>query len=96
MGVDYDAMNKDIADLGRWPTPPPGMDPNAILEDIYGVLEPIIEKHAPLKVFPVRRDTPSLHLQPETRRVMRLRDEARKKGRKAEYKSLRNRAVRMV
>lgn len=66
-----------------------------ILSPISSVLDPVIDKHSPVKSFKVRRDTP-LHLKPDTRRVMDLRVVARAEGRKETYKALRNKAVKLV
>ena len=94
--IDYPTLNADLEALGPWPTVPAGADPNALLDDLYSVLYPLLDKHAPVRSFPIRPDTAPLLLKPDTRKVMRKRDIARAKGNKGEYKALRNKAVGLI
>ena len=94
--IDYTAVNMELQFMGSWPVPPSDMDPNDYLNDFYSLLQPTLDRHAPLKTFKVRRDTQSLFLQKDTRQTMQSRDRARAAGRRSEYKMLRNRVVKLV
>ena len=65
------------AKLRQSTTPPPEVSVDHLLEDFYSVLNPIIDRHAPVKSFKVRRDTPCLFLSKETREAMKMRDKVR-------------------
>ena len=94
--LKYDDLNQDIGNLGSWPSPPPGENPNNVLRDFHYILQPLVDKYAPLRSFKVRRNTSPLYLQPETLRIMKLRDKARRSGDREAYKHLRNKAVHLV
>ena len=96
-GIDYAALSLELEGMGvpTWPAPPPGMSAGTVLEDLLSVVRPLIDKHAPPREIRVRRDTPPLFLAPDTRAAMRSRDAARAMG-SPSYRSLRNRAARLV
>ena len=96
-GADYSAICQDLENLGfgTWPAPPPGLSPDVFLDDFLAALHPVIDKHIPLQTIKVRRDTPDLFLQPDTRRALRTRDAARASASKS-YRRLRNLCVRLV
>ena len=96
-GIDYAALSLELERMGvsSWPAPPPGMSADAVLEDLLSILRPLIDKFAPPREIRVRRDTPPLFLARDTRATMRLRDAARARGLRS-YRSLRNRAARLV
>jgi hypothetical protein len=97
-GINFDAMNADLAELdtANWPVPPQGTLPDAFLGDLTSLLWLVLDKHAPAKTIKVRRDTPTLRLSQETQRVLRLRDEARASNNKGQYRSLRNKGVKLI
>ena len=66
------------------------------MNDIYSIVLPLLDKHAPLEQIKVRRDTAPLYLADDTRAAMRARDRARADGNYGRYKVLRNRVVRLV
>jgi len=92
--INYPALI-DALVATDWPAPPPGLSPDVILDDIYNLIWPLIDRFAPEKEIRVRRDTPDLLLQPDTVAAMRLRDRARASG-DPRYRWLRNRVVCLV
>ena len=95
--IDQESLVSDLRQIGvdGWPAAPDGCDVDGMIEDFYGVINPVIEKHAPRRTFKVRRDTPPLFLSKETREAMRARDRARQGG-GGDYKMLRNKCVKLV
>ena len=94
--VDYTALEQDLQFCAAWPTPSPKCPPSAILEDITAAINPSIDFHAPLKTFIIRKDTPELRLAPDTLRMMSMRDLARAKGPRGQFRVLRNKANRLM
>ena len=95
--IDPTAFRAELRQVGinDWPTPPPCVSVDQLMEDFYSILNPIIDRHAPEKTFKVRRDTPCLYLTKETREAMKMRDRARL-GLGGDYRMLRNKCVKLV
>ena len=95
--IDPVAFRAELRQLGvnNWPAPPPGVSVDHLIDDFYSVMNPMIDRHAPVKTFKVRRDTPCLFLSKETREAMKMRDRARQ-GLGGDYKMLRNKCVKLV
>ena len=95
--IDPVAFRAELGELGvnNWPAPPPDRSVDDLIEDFYSVLNPIIDRHAPVKTFKVRRDTPCLYLSRETLEAMKMRDRARQ-GLGGVLKMLRNKCVKLV
>lgn len=93
--VDYEGM---AAMLGQAPVPAPPVDRSAeeVLDDLYSVINPMIEKFVPKKEIKVRKSGPPLKIQADTRRIMKLRDEARAQNNMGQFRSLRNHAVKLL
>ena len=51
--IDSTAFKAELIQLGvnNWPTPSPEYSVDAVIEDFYSVLNPIIDRHAPEKTF---------------------------------------------
>ena len=94
--TDYELLRAELSALADWPTPPPERPSELILQDIYGVIEPALDRHAPFKEFIVREDTPYLTLAPDTLALIARRDAARNSRKKGQYKALRNLVVSRI
>lgn len=96
--ANYDKLNNELkaAGVSDWPLPPPGMSPDAMLNDLMVILEGFVKKFVPDRLIKVRRDTPHLLLSKETIAAISSRDKARRKGKTSQYKALRNKACRLV
>ena len=95
--IDPVAFRAELRQLGvnDWPVPPPGVSVDCLIDDFYPVLNPIIDRHAPVKTFKVRRETPCLYLSKETLEAMKMRDRARA-GFGGDFRMLRNKCVKLV
>ena len=67
-----------------------------ILKMIVNAIIAALDKLAPVRRVMVREGGPLFSLAPDTLKMMNLRDEAAKRGSKAQYRSLRNAAARLV